>query len=372
MLDKLQYNIYQGNTVDVIRSLKDTVHCVVTSPPYYKKREYGDSSLEVGKQGSLKEFIDSLCDIFDAVPLHPRGSVWVNLGDSRGDNSELLMVPERFAMAMIDRGWRLVDHVVWAKQVVNPDGSTIGGCMIEPSPGRLNGNGHEKLFRFVKTKNALEAWTDTCAVRIPRVKGDVENKPYLYSKLMKVVTAVDGRNLSNVWRFPQGQSKKGHYAVYSSDICERPIAMTCPMFTKPDGFLRERIVEMVEYDENKVISKEPDIFDGPFLETDRKIGKYTKTTGKKKSGRCDTGRTYVPTKPKTTGWTGDEFDDYEPGTVLDPFTGSGATGEAALRLGRNYIGIDLYKDFVDMSKERCANVMAYIHGYGLNPFLGAR
>ena len=370
MLDKLFWDIRQGNAIDVLKSLDKQVHCVVTSPPYYKKRRYGDSKSEVGYQGSVDEFIASLCDIFDTVPLHDRGSVWVNLGDTRGDDSGLLLVPERFAMAMVSKGWKIADHVVWAKQVTNEDGTTLGGCMIEPAPGRLNGNSHEMLFRFVKTDSALGAWTDTCAVRIPRVKGNVESIRYLPSSLMKVVTSITGRNLSNVWRFPMGQTRDDHYAVYSSSLCERPIAMTCPMFVGADGFLRERIIEMVEYDENKTNYSSPDIFGEETKSSKRAIGKYTKTKGKKRSGRCDTGRNYTPKYPKTIGWTGPDNAEYGPGVVLDPFSGTGSTGQAALLLGRNYIGIDLYEKFVSRSIDSCESTLRYIKRHELNPFKG--
>ncbi|SIH59745.1 DNA modification methylase [Mycobacteroides abscessus subsp. abscessus] len=37
------------------------------------------------------------------------------------------------------------------------------------------------------------------------------------------------------------------------------------------------------------------------------------------------------------------------GTVLDPFSGSGTTGMVAQRLGRKYIGIELNRDYLDLS-----------------------
>jgi len=40
-------------------------------------------------------------------------------------------------------------------------------------------------------------------------------------------------------------------------------------------------------------------------------------------------------------------------TVLDPFCGSGSTGEAALCLGRNFIGIDVEASYVAIARARC-------------------
>jgi len=42
------------------------------------------------------------------------------------------------------------------------------------------------------------------------------------------------------------------------------------------------------------------------------------------------------------------------GIVLDPFFGSGTTGVAALRCGRNYIGIEINPEFCEMAKNRIA------------------
>ena len=39
-------------------------------------------------------------------------------------------------------------------------------------------------------------------------------------------------------------------------------------------------------------------------------------------------------------------------TVLDPFSGSGTTGEVALQNGRNYIGLELNPDYAKMSEKR--------------------
>ena len=38
--------------------------------------------------------------------------------------------------------------------------------------------------------------------------------------------------------------------------------------------------------------------------------------------------------------------------VLDPFMGSGSTGEAALSMGRKFIGIEFEKDFFEMTSKR--------------------
>jgi len=378
MFDKLTYQILKGDSRVNLHSLP-VANCVVTSPPYFKKRKYGDSDNEIGKEKDINVFISNLVQVFNNINLHPKGSIWVNLGDTRGTDNELLMIPERFAFAMVESGWKLADSVIWAKMVTNVDGSTEGGCMIEPAPSRLNGNSYEQIYRFVKTKSALDAWTDTCAVRIPRIT--IPNiRRYLPSSLMESETSVDGRNLSNVWRVNMGQTTEKHYAVYPSVLCERPVVMTCPMFVCDTcGFCRERITEMIEYDEKREIAKSEvvDLFeDGSQIskKTNRVFGKYTSfedynpETSKEVSGRCDSGKVYVPKKPETKGWTDCGHNNYKPGIVIDPFSGSGTTGEVALKCGRSYIGIDLYDNFITMSEKRCEKTLSIMRETGMNPF----
>jgi DNA modification methylase len=50
--------------------------------------------------------------------------------------------------------------------------------------------------------------------------------------------------------------------------------------------------------------------------------------------------------------------------VLDPFIGSGTTALAAIQLGRNYIGIDTKREFVEISKSRIMNTQIIIPTIG--------
>ena len=358
------FEIFQGHALTVLQEqLRDVVvHTVVTSPPYYKKRHYGDGENEIG-WGTISEYLMAMVGVINAVNLHPRGSVWVNLGDTRNSDGSLCFIPERFAITMMDQGWKLVDHVTWTKIDDLDDGSTGGCCMTEPAPGRLNGNGSEALYRFVRVKKKIsEAWTDTCAVRIPRQELLEKSKDtrYLPSELMSVVTSIEGRNLHNCWRVGMGQTRKRHYAVYPPALVERPLAMTCPpRICSSCGNPWERHFEMEEYDEGRNRSK-------------RIFGKYTADKDElvKKSGRMDAGRTYIPRKPVTKRWipTCECNGDVEPGVVLDPFMGSGTTGEVALKMGRKFIGIDLYENHCKMSQERCGEPMEYLSSIGMDPF----
>ena len=95
---------------------------------------------------------------------------------------------------MNDAGFYRIDSVIWAKESVRINGTSVGQAMIEPATRRLNGSGHEPFYRFVLDPKV--AWSDTCAVRIPRK--NVEDVRYLPEELMRCHTSLEGRNLTNV------------------------------------------------------------------------------------------------------------------------------------------------------------------------------
>jgi DNA modification methylase len=108
-LDRLAFEILCGDVLATLQELRERpafqVNIVVTSPPYFHKRNYGESTQEVGREDSVDAYCDRLVQVIDAVPLHPLGSVWVNVGDKRGSKHQLLRVPHKFCDAMEKAGW---------------------------------------------------------------------------------------------------------------------------------------------------------------------------------------------------------------------------------------------------------------------------
>lgn len=381
------YVNYEGDALEIVTRLDCKIDCVVTSPPYFKQREYGASEQELGQEATPDEFISSLTNIFIALKpkLNPWASIWVNIGNKRGPKGDLLAVPSLFIIAMRKAGFYLADEVVWAKEVVPVDGRAFGHCMIEPADWRLNGNGWEPLYRFVLDTD--KAWYDTCAIRIPRDEDHFFEKPekdqiickeipdeklklkhpeleqilgkkieqHPYEHSMECVTSLEGRRLTNVWHVGSSRKGKNHFAAYPAALVERPIAMTCPEWividengvTRP----RQRQTEQIEYAEGMGKSKR--IF-GQYSLVES--GTLTEEQIQEKSGRMDSARQYTPKYDHTIGWSDADLP-AEPGIVLDPFSGTGTTGEVALKLGRRYIGIDLYADCVKRSDQRCYDAL---------------
>ena len=73
----------KGECTEVMRRMRDNcVDCIVTSPPYYRKR--GKRETGTIDQRSVEGFVHSLVLVFReaARVLKPTGSLWLNLGDT--------------------------------------------------------------------------------------------------------------------------------------------------------------------------------------------------------------------------------------------------------------------------------------------------
>ena len=76
------YRIIQGDCQDTLKTLPEqSVHCCVTSPPYYNLRDYGVDG-QIGLEATPDEYIAKLVDVFRAVRrvLRDDGTCWINMG----------------------------------------------------------------------------------------------------------------------------------------------------------------------------------------------------------------------------------------------------------------------------------------------------
>lgn len=76
--------IRHGDCREVLRTLPDeSVHCCVTSPPYFGLRDYGVDG-QIGLEATPEDFVAEMVDVFREVKrvLRDDGTLWLNLGDS--------------------------------------------------------------------------------------------------------------------------------------------------------------------------------------------------------------------------------------------------------------------------------------------------
>lgn len=212
--------IINGDCREILKTLPDgSVHCVITSPPYFWLRDYGVEQ-QIGHEASLDEFVDVLASVFDEVKriLHPDGVLWLNLGDSfysgNGQSTgsdprspsrnfsrtklrpldvsgwsipkkSLCGVPWRVALEMQKRGWTLRLDVIWCRQT----------ALAEPSVKDRPGRQHEYLFLFSKSRRY---WFDRAALKE-----------------------------ESVWHIPHQRGLDGHSAAFPTDLVEQCLLSGC-------------------------------------------------------------------------------------------------------------------------------------------------
>jgi len=295
--------IHVGDNIFHLTNIPDaSVDMCVTSPPYYNLRDYKNSS-QIGAENTVSDFVENLCKVFDEVKriLKPTGSCWVNIGDTY-DKKRLLQVPSRFEIAMCDRGWHLRNEIIWSK----PNPQPIS------SKDRFWGN-HEKFFWFVK--DVKKYYFNRDPILVPQAEISIRR---MFSK-----NNMDKRKDFNA------SSKEG-FAISSSSQ------------DKHYARMREEMGIDKEFNYEELV----------------------------KSGKC-------PTRPEFDTWDipsvtykGAHFAVYPPeliekpilsccpeqGIVIDPFMGSGTTGEVAKLNNRKYIGLELNTEYAILANERISKV----------------
>lgn len=308
--NKLKPNInkvIQGDSLETLKEFPDeSIDCVITSPAYWQLRDYGWKG-QWGLEKTYDEYLENLWKLMDEIKrvLKPRGTVWINLGDTYGTQSgtgrgtqyiskstkhhvengatlikgkaphkSQLLIPHRFAIGCMERGWIVRNDIIWAKK----------NSMPESVKDRFTKK-HEYVFLLVKDK---DYYFDLDSVREPHKAESLERtkrawdghreKGSSYENMNeKKMCHPDGKNPGDISDFWKIQNKGGHdkhYAKYSSDLLTKPI-----LAGSPKG-----------------------------------------------------------------------------GIVLDPFCGTASTGVRAIELGRKFIGIEGKKDYCKIAEKNLSNL----------------
>ena len=138
-----------GDCRETLRTLRPgSVHCVVTSPPYFGLRCYGHTG-QIGLEETPDRYVAEMVAVFREVRrvLRDDGTVWLNLGDSYATRSgpdfkpkDLIGIPWRVAFALQADGWYLRQDVVWHKPNAMPS-SVKDRCT----------RAHEYIFTLTKS-----------------------------------------------------------------------------------------------------------------------------------------------------------------------------------------------------------------------------
>jgi len=288
----------------------DSIHCVVTSPPYFGLRDYGVAG-QIGLEPTPDIFVTELVDVFREVRrvLRNDGTLWLNLGDSYSTHAagkianpmakstlggtrtqevanessrasgayykcpslpekNLIGIPWRVAFALQADGWILRQDIIWSKP--NP--------MPESVKDRCT-KAHEYLFllsksdRYFYDSEAIKEPSSEFAKTGKRRRLKIDGESVVDAKIRghdSNCGVSETRNRRSVWTVTPKPYKGAHFAVYPPELIEPCILAGCP----------------------------------------------------------------------------------EGGTVLDPFGGSGTTGGVALKHGRNAVLCELNGDYVALMPAR--------------------
>jgi len=287
-----------GNALSVLQSMpSESIHCCVTSPPYYGLRDYGVPG-QIGLEQTPGEYAARLTEVFREVRrvMTPEGTLWLNIADSYASGNkvaekwknpsahlpkewpgvkpkDMIGVPWMLAFSLRADGWYLRSDIIWHKP----------NCMPNSMKDRPV-NCYEHVFLLAKSKKYHFDYT---ALQVPVAESSKARyrRGFYESKYTDGVPGQPAQNINkprpgeeapamrrgrDVWTIGTNNYRSAHFATYPVDLVKPCILAGCP----------------------------------------------------------------------------------ENGIVLDPFFGAGTTGVAALMLGRRYIGIELNPDFCALAEKR--------------------
>src|SRR5262245_33869868 len=122
MADPAPNRIYHGEALSLLQGWKEPcIDCIVTSPPYYRQRDYAGEADQIGLETSPAQYVERLVAMFRECRrvLKETGTFWLVIGDKYDGGGQLGM-PWRVALALADDGWILRSDCIWHKPNAMP------------------------------------------------------------------------------------------------------------------------------------------------------------------------------------------------------------------------------------------------------------
>ncbi len=257
--------IINGTVIEEMQKMdQESVDCIITSPPYWQLRDYGYPE-QWGLEPTYQEYLEHLWQFMDECKrvLKKTGTVWVNLGDTYSANNKesgigekngldtnygkmqrrntakskepnkcILLIPHRFAIGCIDRGWIMRNDIIWAKRNGMPESVT----------DRFSKK-HEYFFFMAKNQKYYfdldgirDKHSDTTTKRYEygwngdKGRGDTPGG-YMNNMDAKNRILEQGKNpgsVSDFWDVTTKGSSEKHYASFNFKLIEKCIVAGCP------------------------------------------------------------------------------------------------------------------------------------------------
>lgn len=395
----------------------ESVHTVVTSPPYWQLRDYQVEG-QLGLEKNMEEYVSKIVGGFREVRrvLRKDGTLWLNMGDSYASNwpcnrrsvigqgsipdgkrksrpprmgtglkeKDLVGMPWMIAFALRADGWYLRTEIIWNKRNCMPEsvydrptrcheyvfllakseryfydaeaikepvagtaharGSGVNPKADIPTGWDLGKGGHRKLVgRYINRGHDPQHGRR-------KVK---QNKSYSAA----VVSLVAFKNKRSVWTIGAQAFKGAHFATFPPKLVEPCILAgtsawgCCPKCGAPWKRIIEKIAPNAAW-KKQCGADSTGEYKGKSQKdySGAKAQDASETKARILKGMMD---------KRTVGWTptckcGEKT--VVPCTVLDPFGGSGTTGEVALKHGRSAVLIELNAEYIPLIHQRLANI----------------
>jgi DNA modification methylase len=426
--------IYNGNCLEVLASLPaKSVHCCVTSPPYWGLRDYGIEPIQwangdtsvFGSEKTLRSYVEHSVEVVQAVMrvLRDDGVLWWNVGDSyatsggavgrrpdgESQSDRLLrqghvneqpnrspvegipsgskcLIPHRVAIALQDAGFIIRQDLVWAKKSPMPE--SVSGWRFKDGELKRGSwrhtNAHE--YVFMVTKQA-KYFCDGDAAKEPASSGHPSGNGFKRAARLTYADRGDDKQWNAETRNPRSvmsistESYKGaHFATFPTALPRKLITAStsnggccdqCGQCYAP-CVTTERVPTRPG-DNTKVPGRNSRMFKerDPNHPGDYKADRYELVVGNRDPQR-HIAISKITGYRQTCDCAGSQS---VPCVVIDPFFGSGTTGVVAESLGRRAIGSELNPEYAALAVKRVTdarNAPAKKHRVKRTPQLSQR
>lgn len=302
-------------------------HSVVTSPPYFRLRNYGHAA-QVGWENAPAAYVERLVELFREIRrvLRPDGSLWLNIADTYASGplpggvkkKDCIGIPWMLAFALRADGWHLRSECIWTKPNGTPES-------VQDRPSRC----HEHVFLLTKT---ARYFYDKEAVREPASSPKPTGKK-------AAALAVKGNN-GGAWAAskdvrggfvtwnPRGRSKRSVWTISTSSFRAHRVGITdvTHFALFPPALVRPCILAGTS------AAGCCSVCGAPWR---RHLGQDPHDPAQ------DTWRSGCPCAAAVV-----------PCRVLDPFAGSCTTGVVCIEEGRDFTGFELNPDYARLGHAR--------------------
>lgn len=294
-----QVALHLGDALEILREMPDeSVNCVVTSPPYFGLRDYGVEG-QYGLEASPAAYVETMRAVFSEAKrvLAKDGTCWINLADSYSGGSRTTYHADSATKSVRSKG-----HAE-ARPVSGLPGKNLLGMPWRLAFALQDDGWILRNDVIWQKSNAMpESVTDRLASRYEHL--------FLLARAERYWFDLDAV------REPQKTAGERHEGRSCGSGEGWPSAWSA----------KTRTLNAKGGNPGDVWS----ISTRPYPEAHFAVFPIDLPIRCIRAG-CKPG-----------------------GTVLDPFSGSGTTGEAARKLGRRYIGIDLNPAYHDLAIKRFA------------------